>query len=328
MNAITRVGPVRRTASPRHGEQGQALAIALVVLLFLTVIIGTTALTLRAEGRLTRVHADAVRARYLAQAGVERAVYELAHDRNQYDALNERWSENPGAFGWVVLGQEGSASARSGREHPFYDVRYISPDGTPRLGIVDEERKLNINKADENVLRALIAAVCKEKRLAIPEGAAKVIHDRAQAKPFRAVGELAGLKEVGPEVAQALVPFVTVYGAGAVNVNTAEFVVLAALEGLGPEGAREIIARRNGADGTPGTLDDQPFRRTEEVRDFLKLSRADFNRLARQIAVRSEYFTIEAYGVLPEAIPPVERMLSVVVWRKADGIQFVRFEER
>jgi len=62
--------------------------------------------------------------------------------------------------------------------------------------------------------------------------------------PFERLEELRRVQGISDTLAYRIAPFVTVDGDGRVNINTAPREVLAALPGVGPEGARELLARR------------------------------------------------------------------------------------
>lgn len=62
-----------------------------------------------------------------------------------------------------------------------------------------------------------------------------------------------------------LIDVFTAISMNRVNVNTAPLPVLRILMGGDENLARQIVERRDGQDGTPGTPDDQPFRNAAEI---------------------------------------------------------------
>jgi len=123
------------------------------------------------------------------------------------------------------------------------------------LGEVDEESKININLAPRVVLKRL-------PRLS--DGLAIEIIDARKEKSFRVVEELLSVDGIdedlfyGKEDDPGLIDFITVWGRGKVNVNTASEEVLEAL--IGEESIVErIIDFRNGLDNKPDTEDDEIF---------------------------------------------------------------------
>ena len=73
------------------------------------------------------------------------------------------------------------------------------------------------------------------------------------------MAELELIRGVTPQVYGVLKNFLTVYGSGRVNINTAAPPVLLAL-GLRPELVDQIVAVRNGPDKIAATGDDVFFR--------------------------------------------------------------------
>ena len=67
-----------------------------------------------------------------------------------------------------------------------------------------------------------------------------------------------------PELFEQIRPFVTVYGNGLVNINTAPREVLGAL-GFSGEGVETITRYRAGSDGVEGTSDDKFFTNTGTI---------------------------------------------------------------
>ena len=291
----------RRTQRAGWGtERGQALVIALIVLLFLTIIIGSATVGLRVEGQLASLHANNFRARYAALAGIESALCELAADRNDVDHLNE---------GWHVAADDG-VFHKTGLGDAEFEVRYMCPETDAwQFGVVDEERKLNVNKATKGMLMALFRE--------------EVVADAVLAKrPFTTVDELAFLAGVDDACFRRIQAFVTVAGEGRINVNTAGADVLKCF--VSEENAGKIVGFRNGEDKKPLTEDDQYFESISALQKELKLSDRDFKDVAGHLTVQSSWFTVDAFARLPEAMPPLVRHYRAAVRRDAKGIEIVQ----
>ncbi len=59
--------------------------------------------------------------------------------------------------------------------------------------------------------------------------------------------------------------YLTVWGEGKININTASEEVLLAVPGLYTKEVGKILSFRRGADGVPGTKDDGVFKTIEEL---------------------------------------------------------------
>ena len=186
-------------------------------------------------------------------------------------------------------------------------------------GIVDEQRKLNINTAERAMLQDLNAAITAQ--------VAKAIVARRLERPFQRVLELAEvdgidrafLTDPRPGAKGGLISLLTTYGDGRVNVNTASAAVLGSLGTLTAEQAEKIIARRNGEDGLPGTEDDTPFTSVDEVKTLLEATDKAFAGFGKWLAVSSTHFTLAATAH-PADSPTLRRKVERVVRREADAL--------
>ncbi len=112
-------------------EEGQ---IGLTLIFIILTILGAVSLSFLYQMKLERISVsnfqDALKANYLAQAGIERTIAELVNDTNEYDDLYESWAK-----GFSESMGEGE-----------YSVCFISEEEEKELtGIWDEAAKLNIN---------------------------------------------------------------------------------------------------------------------------------------------------------------------------------------
>jgi len=160
--------------------------------------------------------------------------------------------------------------------------RYPAGGGTKLFGVIDEESKININTANFSTLAFLAAEV-----LALPAAEARTLaaaiidwreRDNTELKDFSSSGYYAGLefpyrakhepyerleelllvKGMDPEKFERLKDFVTIYGDGAVDINTAPAAVFTAL-GMSKALQQKILSARKGRDGVEGTADDHIF---------------------------------------------------------------------
>jgi len=304
---------MRHAAFPSQrgtARSGQTLVVALVVLALVTGLLGTMSLALMAEARFAAYRGRHLAAFYAARAGVETACLQILADDPAVDGLTDAWhtsKDKEGRIGGYV-----------------FQVAYRSETtGRPRLGVADEERKLNVNRADRATLRAL------DPRMS--DATAKAI---LRARPFVTLADLCRVPGITRAYLEApledapggLASLLTVYGDGRVNINTAPLAVLRSLEALTPADARRLIAHRDGPDGKPGTDDDRRFRDLSEVRTLLGIQEASFERLRPWLTVASRHFTLTCRGA-PATKPLPACTVRQVVRRDRDGLTVVRFEE-
>lgn len=271
-----------------------ALMVVLWILAFLGVVFTAFTFSMRTELAAAGNFREKAETHSLAEAGIYRAAAEIINaernvdpDSTLYDALDERWHSNPGAYENVSLGR-----------------------GTYWVTVTDEESKIPLNGATDAVLRRLFAhsGVKDEQLLSVivdsiqdwrdPDNfhrlsGAEDDYYLSQPVPYKAkngnfetIDELLLVKGVTPEILygnvaspdrravleaqplweRQLAPgeslgvarHLSVFGAGQVNVNTASAEVLMALGLTGAE-TRLALARRAEA----------PFKSVTELSTFL-----------------------------------------------------------
>ena len=137
--------------------------------------------------------------------------------------------------------------------------------------LVDEESKININSASSGVLKSLFEAAGSLSAISAQELADAVLSRRAE-QVFRLKEELLSLEGVKEESYGAYKDFITVYGKGEVNINTAAPEVLTAL-GMEENLVLMIKEFRLGADGKAETEDDGYFENIGEIVNKLRAFR-------------------------------------------------------
>ncbi len=236
-------------------NEGSVLILVLWILSFLVLLGLGLAYTTSLDQKLVGYQRDRLMALYLAKGGYYRALAELEQDPTpQVDSYLDPWSHNPDAFQEAALGQ-GS-----------FTVSYPLPgeDGSEGVvyGVVDEDRKVNINTASQTVLLRLPGMTdeiadsvldWRAEHRGLGESLGKV-----KDRPFKVLEELLLVEGMTDEVFQALQPFITIYTDGKVNLNTAPQEVLKAL-GMGEGLVNKLLRFRRGLDDILGTEDDQSF---------------------------------------------------------------------
>ncbi|HTL47660.1 MAG TPA: hypothetical protein VL688_06300 [Verrucomicrobiae bacterium] len=280
-----------------------------------------------------------------ARAGLPYVLYQLENDKSpKYDGSADGWSDNESLF----------------RDHPlqggvfsvYHEVLNEYSGQTERkYGILDEESKLNVNRAKTDILKNLLvlAAGLKEEDAAVlanritdwrdddteptlPGGAEKYdyLSMRGAYEPkdgdLQSIEELLLVKGMTPEIFSSIRPYVTVYGDGTVNVNTAGSKVLLSL-GLSEAAVNGVRLFRLGGDGEAGTQDDGIVTSKSAISGELGtyIPMEDMNRLNELLqgdllGVSSSTFSFTSEGRLEHEAAPViidcvlERTGEIVSW--------------
>jgi general secretion pathway protein K len=306
----------KKKRSSLRSSEGFVLIQALwtlAILVLLSLALGsTTAL----DQRLVSYQRDRVRALYLAKAGYLRALVELERDPTpRADSYLDSWAHNPEAFREASLGL-GS-----------FTVSYVVP-GQDRsagivYGVVDEDRKIDVNTAPKAIL-AKLPGMTEEIADAFLEW--RTAHKSlvvSENRPFKALEQLLLLEGMTPEVFQRLQPFVTIYSDGKVNLNTAPGEVLTAL-GMSEALVTKILRFRWGLDGIRGTGDDHTFMTLasagQELNAFETLTPLEAAQLSNLITqnrlkVASSFFRVHARGTARDG--KISRAVEGIVRRGA-----------
>ncbi len=293
------------------GRQGGAVLIfALWVLSFLTVLAVSVAAGIRQKMVLVKRIDERSRMAYVTQAGIKQAVthirQHMADNGNVYTpALKAALHNNPSLLSNIDLNGD------------HVDV-----------SIVDEGAKINLNTVTKPVLTALIVRVLSLRDDEAANLAESLLDWRQYGEgsqkgffsddyyanlqypypkkdaAYQTADEMLLVKGMTKERFIRLRPFVTIYGEGRVNINTAPKEVLAAL-GLDEPLLTYILDVRRGKDGAEATGDDHVFTKSfdiaVEVNAFVKLDpeqikSIDLLNAQGLLDVNSFYFLVEAIG--------------------------------
>jgi general secretion pathway protein K len=311
--------------SDRRNERGVALLVTLLVLVLVVALaheifrIGARAAQTGAYGR------DSIRCALLAEGGIGAARVALRQDArdNSYDTLDEIWS----------------------RPAPPIDLG----DGTAKVSIEDEERKINLNRLvlpngnapDEQrlaVFRRLLDTLGVDGAVAdsvvdwldnddSPRvGGAESAYYLGLPYPYRAkndlldtVGELRLVRGVTPEVFEKLRPHVTVLSSGKVNLNTAPKEVLMSLS-AGTDAADAGAIDAGTADAILSYRKDHPFTKPEEIGNVSPFLRELYRRTRIRdiVDVSSTTFHVRSTGEFGDTA----RTVDAIGIRSGNGIQW------
>ncbi|MDP8265934.1 MAG: type II secretion system protein GspK [Candidatus Aceula meridiana] len=309
-----------------RNESGMILMIALWALGLLAVF----ALYLGAGARQKIILLSRMENRdilsFAAESGIKKAVTYLNMQdvsRGLSATLKESLMNNKKEFKDIVL------------DRATFDVRYKDFDKTFtkttfHYGMMDEERKININMASQQELARLFQYVLgweQEKA----EGLALSVVDwrelgesvlsgffsdeyyenlkypyQPKNDKFETLDELLLVEGVTPFAFDRLRSFITIYGEGKVNVNTAPWQVFVAL-GINEGVADKILSVRRGPDGKEATGDDNIFSSFESFFTSIgkddSLSESEGRHIALlldqgKIGIYSRYYMIESNSEL------------------------------
>jgi general secretion pathway protein K len=200
-------------------------------------------------------------------------------------------------------------------------------------GVEDEEGKININVLDAKVLSTFFQKAGEieqeladeisysvvdwrdtDNSLSHPEYGAENDYYEGLESPYEAkdykfesIEELLLVRGMTPELFEKVKPFVTIYGTGVVNINTAPREVLAGL-GMEDDLADKIMLFRTGADLEQGTPDDNVFTQLgnwdAELGKRVKMTDNDISLLNQIVAterlgINSLNFRIRSLGAIP-----------------------------
>ncbi len=220
-------------------QRGVALIIVLWMLVLLTIVVGVYSVLARTEAMQARFVFDTTEARYAAEAGLHRAVFEMRNPD-----LETRWVPDGRAY--------------------FMDFG----DAVVEMRVTDESGKIDLNSADDLLLIELFLSLGVDElgatQLAdaildwrdeddLPRLYGAEIEEYLAAgypygpanQPFQSVDELQQVMGVSWELFRRVEPLLTVHGRGGQpNPAFASAEVLAALPDMDIESARAFVEER------------------------------------------------------------------------------------
>lgn len=312
----------------RLDEEGAVLVISMWILIILTLLALSAGRRTSIELKLLRHHLHRAQAFYLSKAGLERIYAEKKGDENGYDALNEEWSNKLKAGNEPEFKDFAFANGKFTVRYDYFESLDEEPQAL--YGMQDEQSKLNINKilddADSRAkeFKALLETVLKsnaDAQALVDKFLDWIDSDNAarpkgredysgpgitpKNKPLERLEELLMIEGFTPEIVSKLVNYITIYGDGTININSAPREIFLAL-GLSEEAARRILSYRLGSDGRIATADDGIMDDISDLPSIFSigaLSAEDtgiINNLinTRRISVNSSAYRTKSYGTV------------------------------
>lgn len=278
-----------RTGVALAAHRGVALIIVLWVMTLLSVIALSFAQTMRTDVNIVSNSLARVKAETLADAAIERAIFELYKPQN----LDGRWNADGAS-----------------REWSYRDLNVT-------ITMQDETGKIDINRAHEQLMRGLLRSqglteadadklvdaiadwrdtdsLRRPNGAEAPEYTAAGLNYVPANAPFQAIEELKLVLGMTPELYSRLAPHITIYSAvPGINEQVATRDVLRALPNVNDQLIDEYIARRDLARANRQPIPTFPqnlFRSVSSnatpVRIRTDVTFPDGNRFIREVIVR------------------------------------------
>ncbi|MFA5356736.1 MAG: hypothetical protein WC301_04955 [Candidatus Omnitrophota bacterium] len=333
-----------------NAGRGSILIIVIWTLFMLTSFALVLSEVIRQKIALVSRIQDRNKLHYICDAGAKKAIAALKNrEQKNFYSFGDSICDNPAIFSNIRAG-DGFASV----SYEYFDE--ISASRVTKYGLIDEERKININRADENTLERLFRILLRmdekdaqELAYAVVDwrdsdnitnnliGGAEDSYYTGLPRPYEAKDadlqvpeEIILIRGMNKEIYEKIKDYVTIYGEGRVNVNTASRVALLAV-GLSQEMADKVITFRCGEDGIPGTSDDNVFETVSGIAPLLSrsfdLSPSQLAQIsevaADRLGVASGNFTIISRGsinnrkVTQAATCVVNKDAQILYWRES-----------
>ncbi|HBG62527.1 MAG: hypothetical protein A2Y03_08245 [Omnitrophica WOR_2 bacterium GWF2_38_59] len=301
---------------------GSVLILALWTVVFLSVFAVQIGMKIQQKATMLLRLETRSKLHYIADAGIKKAIASIRMDISRNGDLYTSYGKyyrhnNPDKFKGIVVGDG------------YFDVSYpyygsSSSAVEIKYGVVDAESKININVAPQDVIVRLIMSVLGLDQEDAAWLANNIIDWREfgqshaegfysneyysnlefpyeiKSKPFELIDELLLVEGFTEDVYERLYPFITVYGDGLVNINTASYQVLYAI-GLSQSVIDKFLMVRRGFDDKDFSVDDHIFHKTFDMAvdmlaftklEISEIREIDLLNLAQRIKTNSSFYLI------------------------------------
>ncbi len=341
-----------RSASPSPADRrGSILIITIWAICFLSTLAVILGLGVRQKLRLVQRLDERDKIHLAAAAGIQRAIVQIRQDReSSFTSFQDTCANDPAVFNEMEIG-DGRVSIR----YDFFDES--SGQTQIRYGPVDEERKINVNTADAEVMERLFKVVLSADEMQAQDLAASIIDWRdgdselstpvgsaedtfyrnlasnsyeAKDAPLDVLEELRLIKGMDPNSMEKLKDYLTVYGDGKININTAPKAVLLAV-GMSTYLVDKVLSYRFGKDGTLGTGDDNVFDADENiVSDLSQFSSLSASEVADLTSIVDQFVTVRSQNYMVRATVHLNKRqntteVDAVVSRNGDILYWHEF---
>ena len=303
----------RHTPSWSGNDTGYVLVIVLGLLATLGVMALSLGAATRGDLAQTRRFQDETAAELLAKAGVDWTIHYLNTVARQGTLWQAPWMTQAALFQGRPLGAG------------TFDVQYTDSGGMLHYGLQDEEARVNLNTAPAVLLAALpgmsteLAEMLIKQRQQAPWGAPEELLHR---------GLVPAPVWYGSAGQAGLHAYLTVWGSGKINVNTAAPAVMAAVPGMTPTLLEAMLRYRQGDDQQLGTSDDRYFRTMADLTTLLGVERGDLEHPAAFLTVTPSAFRFIATGRVPGGTSQARTHLRLAVIERTGQATTIRYWRR
>ena len=336
----------------RSNNRGAILITTLWIVSILSILAIGIGFRVSLELRLSRYGMDKLKTLYLARAGIFKSQEMLSRDANEYDSMYE-CGINLSEYGTgLPFAERLEAIFKNSRLGAGSFTISYDEEGMSFFGMMDEERKVNINTASQEVLQNLFGAGSEElvasilfwRNTPIAVGPNDDIYYQGLEHPYACkkgkldvIEELLLVRHMTPEIFNSVKEYITVYGEGNININTASRKVFMAL-GMPAPLADKIVEFRNGADGEKGTADDEVFLTVDIDQPYSELNpkssriydylidpeKQMIANIKNSFTIKSNYFRIDSEAAIDRS-KIGKRALSIVARPENEGIPKLLF---
>ena len=309
---------------------GFALLSVLMIVSALSVLVMTHTRESLINLRMMRNFSDAKRAHYWAYGAYNLAISILQKDNNNYDGPGDIWyGELP-----PIPVENAIVSISIEDEKSRFNISYL----VNQFGIEDKRRRAMLTRIfdqlglDEDLIAGMVDWQDKDE---IPvSGGAESSYYMSLLPPyqvpnerFKSPGEVLLVKGMGrkeyflppsarevhtEEGFSALRDYITVYGDGRININTAPIIVLMCLsEDMSKSIAEDIVSYR----------EENAFKSIEELKNVESVTDVLYDEIKDLITVKSNVFRVTCTGI----INGITETIEAVLFRQSRGVRVVYF---
>ena len=294
-------------------ERGIAILLSLLILFLLVTLILDFDYETRADLRAAGNFRDDQKAYLLAQSAVNAARAVLRDDAIHspaYDANTEFWATPLPAY---TVG-DGTLTGAITDETGKFNLNVLA---NPRTGGLDQKRYLILRRLFENLdldpdkVDAIVDWIDNGDE-PMPRGAENDYYQSlnppysCKNAPMETISELHRIKGFDDETFKKVAPFLTVYGDDKINANTADPLLIEALdERIDQPLAERVVANR-------------PWENAQKLKDLLGATYVD---VLPYIKVSSNVFLIQAEGKVNDTI----KRITAVVQRNGTSLPFLYY---